>query len=535
MSSENVAIAPAQDVEKGAAKKEQDERMVMDVGVMDEGLERQLKARHIQMISIGGVIGTGLFLGTANALRHGGPLGMWLGYSIMGTIVFSVMVCLGEMISHLPITGGFITLGHRFVDPAFSFLQAAELSAAAVLISYWDDSVNPAVWITMCLVVAVGINLGGTRVYGEMEFWFAIIKVLTITGLIILGIVLTAGGGPDHKAIGFRYWRNPGPFVQYLGIAGAKGRFLGFWAVLIQASYSYLGTEIVAIAAGEAKNPKKTLPKAIKSVYFRILFFYVAGTFIVGLLVSSKDSRLALGTGTAVSSPFVIAINNSGIKVLPGIINACLLTSAWSAASSDLYTSSRALYGLAINGNAPRVFAKTTNWGLPWVAVIANVAIALLAYLSAGDASASTAFTWFSNMTSVCGLAGWAGICWTYIRFYNGLKVQGIDRSELPYRAPLQPYLSYYAMIFCLIILFFNGFAVFIHYNPATFDQSTFWTSYVPIIMCPILYFGYRFYYKVTTIPYVEMDFVSGSREGEDEEEEEQSSNFIVRAWRAIM
>jgi amino acid transporter len=476
------------------AEKQNVQAHVMDMtaGLQGEPLDRKLKSRHIQMISIGGVIGTGLFLGTANALRHGGPLGLLMGYAVMGSICFSVMVSLGEMVSHLPIPGGHISLAQRFVDPAFSFTMGwnywynwtivlpAELNAAAVLIGYWNDSVNPAVWIAICLVVAAAINLGGTRAYGEMEFWFAIIKVLTITGLIILGIILDAGGGPDHKPIGFRYWRNPGPFVQYLGIQGATGRFLGFWAVLIQAAFSYIGTEIVAICAGESHNPKKTLPKAIKRVYIRILLFYILGTFVIGMLVASNDARLALGTGTAVSSPFVIAINNSGIKALPSIINACLLTSAWSAASSDLYTSSRALYGLAANGNAPRFFTKVNSWGLPWPAVLVGIAFSFLSFMSAGASKAGEVFGWFANMTSVCGLITWVGIAFTYIRFHKACKLQGVDRKSFPYTAPFQPFAAYYAMIFCIIILFFQGWSVFYHIKGNKFDHATFWTSYIP-------------------------------------------------------
>jgi yeast amino acid transporter len=194
--------------------------------------------------------------------------------------------------------------------------------------------------------------------------------------------VLDLGGGPNHDRIGFRYWKDPGPFTQYDGIAGAKGRFLGWLAVLTQAAFSYIGTEIVAIAAGEAKNPRRNLPKAIKRVYVRILIFYLGGTFIIGLLVPSNSTSLKLGHGTATASPFVIAIRTAGIKALPSIINAALLTSAWSAASSDLYTSSRAIYGLALSGNAPKIFMKTTRKGMPYVAVTFCSLFATFAYLS---------------------------------------------------------------------------------------------------------------------------------------------------------
>ncbi|BGP33941.1 hypothetical protein JCM10296v2_005750 [Rhodotorula toruloides] len=490
-----------------------------------QDLHRGLKGRHVQMISIGGVIGTGLFLGTANALRHGGPAGLLIGYAAIGAMCYAVMISLGEMIAHLPVPGGHITLSRRFVSPAFSFAMGwnywynwtivlpAELNAAAVLIGYWDEKTNPAVWIAVCLVVACAINFGGSRAYGEAEFWFAIIKVLTIIGLIILGIVIDCGGGPNGDYIGTKYWRDPGAFVQYAGIPGAKGRFLGTWSVLIQASFSYIGTEIVAIAAGETRDPRKTLPRAIKNVYIRILLFYILGVFITGLVVPSNDPRLNLGTGTAASAPFVIAIQNAGIKALPSIINACLLTSAWSAASSDLYTSSRALYGLALNGQAPAILRKTNRWGLPWVCVLVGVAFSLLSFMSAGSTSAGTVFGYFANMTSVCGLITWAGICLTYIRFHRGLRAQGIDRTLLPYKSPMQPFAAYFGLIFACIVLFFNGWSVFLKAN-YPFDTSTFVTSYFPIWFFPCLMIFYRLWRRSDRGPSPsEMDLVSGSRD----------------------
>ncbi|GAA5826363.1 hypothetical protein JCM5353_004732 [Sporobolomyces roseus] len=513
-----------QDVEKASVQD-----VTFNTGVeieADQQLHRGLKARHVQMISIGGVIGTGLFLGTANALRHGGPLGLLLGYMAVGSICYSVMVCLGELVSHLPVAGGHITLARRFVSPAFSFAMGynywynwtivlpAELNAAAVLIGYWSKDVNPAVWIAICLVVACAINFGGSRAYGEAEFWFAIIKVITIIGLIILGIIIDCGGGPNGEYIGGRYWRDPGAFVQYAGIEGVTGRFVGFFSVLIQASFSYIGTEIVAIAAGETQDPRKTLPRAIKNVYIRILLFYILGVLITGLLVPSNDPRLNLGSGTAASAPFVIAIQDAGIKALPSIINAALLTSAWSAASSDLYTSSRALYGLAINGQAPAILKKTNRWGLPYMTVLVGVAFSLLSFMSAGSKSAGTVFGYFANMTSVCGLITWCGIFLTYIRFRQGLKAQGIDRNLLPYRAPIGNFLAYYGLIFSLIILLFNGFSVFIHIQSVGFDSSTFVTSYFPIAFFPCLMIFYRIWRRNDRGPALtDMDFVSGSRD----------------------
>ncbi|KEI37867.1 uncharacterized protein L969DRAFT_89104 [Mixia osmundae IAM 14324] len=510
-----------------------------------EHLERQLKQRHVQMISIGGVIGTGLFLGTANALRHGGPLGLFLGYTIMGSITLSVMLCLGEMISTFPLPGGHISLAKRFGDPALAFTMGwnywynwtivlpAELSAAAVLVSYWisADSVNPGVWIAVCLIVVVGINLGGAKFYGEAEFWFAIIKVITIVGLIILGIIIDAGGVPGQKAIGFQYWRNPGAFVQYEEIGGALGRFVGFWTVLIQAAFSYIGTEIVALAAGEAKNPRRSIPKAIKRVYVRILLFYLVGTFVIGLIVPSNEPDLQLGS-TAAKSPFVIAIKHAGIKGLPSVINAALLTSAWSAASSDMYTSSRALYALAIAGNAPRIFARTNGWGLPWPAMIVSVAFSLLAFMSAGATSAGTVFGYFANMTSVAGLLTWLGIFLTFIQWEKGTRATGLDRKSLAFTAPLMPYLAYYGAFMTSLILITNGFTVFIKID-GDFDDATFITSYLPLVMFVILYTGYKLWFKTKWILPADMDFISNSRDC-PLEDEVPPRNIVEKVWNWI-
>ncbi|PPQ89594.1 hypothetical protein CVT25_012339 [Psilocybe cyanescens] len=509
-------------------------------------LVRQLKNRHIAMISIGGVIGTGLFLGTAGSLANGGPVGLLLGYTTMGSICFCVMLSLGEMVAYLPIPGGHIKLAERFVDPAFSFTMGwnywynwvivlpAELSAASVLLGFWRPDINPAVWVAMCIVVVVTINMLGAGAYGEAEFIFASIKVITITGLIILGIVLDLGGGPDHDRLGFRYWKHPGPFHQFNGIAGAKGRFLGFWAVLTQAAFSFIGTEIVAIAAGEAKNPRRNLPRAIKRVYIRILLFYILGTFVIGILVPSNSDRLNLKktSGTAAASPFVIAIERAGIKALPSVINAALLTSAWSAASSDLYTSSRALYGLAASGNAPKIFLKASRNGLPYVSVIFCSLFTLLGFMGVNSGSGRV-FGWFSNMTAVAGLMTWFGISVTYIRFYKGLKAQGFDRSTLPFWSRLQPFAAWYSLTACLLICFLSGWAVFLKGQWAT---DTFVTNYLPLALFPVLYLGSKFYYKEPIKKPHEMDFITNIKEIEAETyDDPPPRNKLEAVWQWLM
>ncbi|MBW0474402.1 hypothetical protein O181_014117 [Austropuccinia psidii MF-1] len=362
------------------------------------------------------------------------------------------------------------------------------------------------------------ISIGGvigTGLFLRTAVGFASIKVITIVALIVMGIILDAGGGPNHDPIGFRYWRNPGPFVQYKNVEGALGHFLGFWVVIVQAAFSCIGTEITALTAAEAKNPKKTLPSAIRGVSYRLCVFYILGTFIIGLLVPSNDPRLNLNSQTAASSPFVIAIENCGIKFLPSIINAALLSSAWSAASSDMYTSSRALYALALAGNAPAIFTRTTSWGLPWVAMIVSFLFALVAFMSCGSVGAGRVFGWLASMTSVCGILSWAGIFITYLRFDAGVKAQNIDRNLFPYKSPFRSLGAIYGLAFCCVLSITNAFTVFMKDG---WDTPTFIIGYFPIINVFLLYVCSYYYYKrkglnVAPIPLEELDFVTGARD----------------------
>jgi amino acid transporter len=282
---------------------------------------------------------------------------------------------------------------------------------------------------------------------------------------------------------------------------------------LTQAAFSFIGTEIVAVAAAEAKNPRRNLPKAIKRVYIRILLFYIGGTVIIGLLVPSNNPDLNLSAGTTGSSPFVIAIQTAGIKALPSIINACFLTSAWSASSSDLFASSRAIYGLAATGNAPGIFLKTLPNGLPIVAVLFNSCFALLSYMGVKSGSGQV-FSYFSQMASIAGLLTWFGIAVTYLRFYKGMKAQGYARSELPYYSNLQPFAAWYAVCSISFILLMSGWVVFLKGRWVT---STFVTNYLALILFPILYVGARLYYQEGPKKPREMDYVTNIPEIEAE------------------
>ncbi|KAK8850620.1 hypothetical protein IAR55_004539 [Kwoniella newhampshirensis] len=491
-------------------------------------VHRTLKQRHMTMIALGGAIGTGLFLGSGSALNSGGPVGVWLGYIFMASIVYAMMVALGEMAALYPIAGAFTHYCARFVDPALGFAVGVnywysyaitiptEIVAASIVISYWDSTTNAAVYITVLMVMIWFINFWGARAYGEAEFWFSAIKVIAIVGLIILGIILMCGGGPNHDPIGFRYWRNPGPFnhISIDGgdgiVEGTWGQFLAFWDVFVQAAFSFIGTEIIATTLGEAQNPRKTVPRAIKRVFFRLLFFYVGGIFIISVLVPYNDPNLLNGSSDASASPFVIAINNAGIKALPSIVNAVLLISAWSAGNSDLYAASRTFYALALEGQMPRIFRRCTKRGLPIYCVMITGIFAVLAYMNTGGDAAVTAFNWLYNLSAITGILTWWAILLAYLRFYYGLRKQGLSRADFPYRAPLQPWLSWYGLIFFTLIVLFNGFTVFLKGN---WNVSDFFAAYITLPIFFFCWLGWKIVKKTKMVPLDQIDFHSGRRQ----------------------
>ncbi|OAX82327.1 hypothetical protein ACJ72_03325 [Emergomyces africanus] len=487
-------------------------------------LQRRLKARHIQFLALSGAIGTGLFIGSGQSLSLAGPLSTSLAYLITGFNLYAVINSIGEMATWLPLPGAAPVYASRYVDPAlgfamgwtywyqFSMVVPIEITAAAILVDFWSNRVPSFIWITIFSFPMAILNFFPVRVYGEAEFIFGAIKIISIVGLILLMFIIDVGGAPSRDRIGFRYWINPGPMLEYLE-TGALGRFLAFWKVFIFATLSYGGGEMVVVAAGETENPRRNIPKAVRRVFWRITIFYVLSTFLIGLCVSSNDSKLVNALAhrdraTGAASPFVIAAENGGIAVLPHIINAVILTSAWSTANSGFYSSSRVLYAMALDGKAPRFFAREKR-GVPYACVGATVLVSLLAYLNVA-ASSEKVFFWIGNLCSVNTLLMWATIGITYIRFYHGLKYQGIPRESIPYRSPLQPYLAYFTVILSTTIAVFNGFDAF---YPGNFSVTTFIPPYINLPIFVGLYFGYKFIMRTKLVKVEKMDLFSGKEE----------------------
>jgi amino acid transporter len=257
------------------------------------------------------------------------------------------------------------------------------------------------------------------------------LKILLVIFVVILGLVIDLGGVPGVPRKGFHYWKEPGPFVEYLA-SGSWGHFLGFWAVMTNAVYSFAGVESLAMAAAETRNPRQNIPKACKRVFARVSIFYLAAVLIVGMLVSSADDRLGNDSGTAATSPFVIAAGDAGIKAIPSVVNAVCLTSAWSASNQSILAGTRTLYGLAIKGHAPRIFLRTSKWGVPYMCVLLQILFSLLAYMCVSN-GAMNVFWWFVDLTAAGTLVSWITIALNHIRLLQAMDKQGIPATALPW------------------------------------------------------------------------------------------------------
>ncbi|KAF3389311.1 General amino acid permease AGP2 [Penicillium rolfsii] len=496
---------------------------------------RKLKPRHLQLIGIGGTIGTALYVQIGNNLRTSGPASLFLGFSLCPKLAMfkrsrkylHYYLGLAEMVTYLPISSPFIRFAGRYVDEAlgvaagynFFIFEAAlvpfEIVAISLIIKYWTSAIPVAAMNVIVLILYTILNVFAVKWYGEAEFWLSLGKVLLSIGLIFYTFIVMLGGNPLGDRFGFRYWNEPGAFNEYYK-TGDTGRFLGFLSALIAASFTIAGPDYVSMAAGETINPRVVLPKAFNGVFYRLTAFFVLGVLCVGILVPYNDETMAdafdNGKPGAAASPYVISMDRLHIPVLPHIVNAVVLTACFSAGNSYVYCASRSLYGLALEGKAPQFLTKCTKKGVPVYCVAVVLLIALLSFLQVSN-GASVVLNWFVNLVTASQLINFSVVTFTYIRFKKALDAQGISRSTLPYRRWFQPYIAYIACTATTIMAFVGGYTVFL---PGKWSIPTFLFSYTMIGVFPVLYFGWKIFHRTKFLKPEEVDLVSGLAEIEE-------------------
>lgn len=428
-----------------------------NVRAANSKLSKSLKQRHLQMIAVGGSIGTGLFVGSGSALQAGGPAGIVIAWSITATFVFTTMQSLGELSTAYPVSGGFNIYATRFIEPAVGFavgfnyfmqflvLLPLELVAASISVQYWNNTLNPVIFVAIFWLFIFAATMTGVKCFGEAEFYFCLVKIIAATGFIILGVILICGGGPNHQFVGGINWRDPGPF--------ANG-FKGVASVFIMAAFSYGGTELVSLSAAEAVDPGRAVPKAIKVVFLRILVFYFGTIVIIATLVASNDPRLlnASSSADAAASPFVIAIVNGGIAVLPSIFNAVILISVLSVGNLSVYACSRSLNSLAEQGMAPKWTGYIDRKGRPLFALITTNIFGLISFVVASKKQ-QEAFAWLLAISGLSSVFTWLSINVAHIRFRLAMKTQNKDLKDLVFVSSTGFLGSCYGVVLCVLVM----------------------------------------------------------------------------------
>ncbi len=412
----------------------------------DQQVQRGLKNRHIQMIALGGAIGTGLFYGSASMVKMAGPA-ITLAYLLGGIVIFFIMRALGEMAVAHPVSGSFSQYAYQYWGELPGFIagwnywfnyvivQMVELSVVGTYINYWYPDIPTWVSALVCLIVVTFINTINVKAYGETEFWFALIKVLAIIGMIVFGLAMVLFGvGNGGQPVGIsNLWSHGGFFPN-----GLQGVVLS----LVLVMFSFGGVELVGITAGEAENPHKTIPAAINQIVWRILLFYV-GALTVILMIFPWDQIGATG------SPFVQIFSYVGIPAAAHLLNFVVLTAAVSAYNSALYSNGRMLYGLAKQGNAPKIFAKLNSSGTPVNAVLVSTVFTMLTVLLS-YLNPEKVFLYLMAVATISIIINWATIVLVQLKFRKAQE----QANKIPaFKMPLYPLASYLSLAFLACVV----------------------------------------------------------------------------------
>lgn len=416
-------------------------------------LQRGLEERHITLMSLGAAIGVGLFLGSASAIKLAGP-GILLGYGFSGMIMFFIMRALGEMAIHKPVAGSFSKYARDYLGPLAGYITGwnywflwivtgmAEITAVGIYMEYWFPDIPRWIWALAALILMASINFLAVKAYGELEFWFALIKIVTILAMIVSGAGMIIWGiGNGGIATGIQnLWANGGFFPN-----GIKGVLLSLQMVM----FAYLGIEMIGVTAGEVKNPEKSLARAIDSVFWRILIFYVGALFVIMSIYPWNE----IGEK---GSPFVLTFEQLGIPAAAGIINFVVLTAALSSCNSGLFSTGRMLFNLANHGEAPQKFSRLTKNGVPGFAILASAA-ALLVGVVLNYIVPAKVFVWVTSIATFGAIWTWGIILLSQLRFRKTLKQTEV--KKLKYKLPLYPFTSYISLAFLAFVIILMAFS----------------------------------------------------------------------------
>lgn len=419
-----------------------------------KALKRAMSTRHLVMLSLGGAIGTGLFLGSGEVIAQTGPVAAIIAYILGGLIAYMVMLCLGELAVHMPVAGSFGAYAQKYIGPGTGYMISwvywltwtatlgAEFTAAALLMQEWFPHISMWIWTIIFAITIFTLNLSSTRIFAESEFWLALVKVVTVVAFIILGLLAIFGLISFHGA-------ESAPLFHNLTAQGwfPQGLVPIFTTMLI-VNFAFSGTELIGVAAGETKDPAVNVPKAINAAIWRLLIFFVGTIVVISALLPFQVA--GLGGESVSNSPFVTVFNYIGIPYADDIMRFVIITALLSAANSGLYAASRMMWSLSAQRQLPQVFSRLSSSGTPIIALVVTMFGAIPGLLSEHFAPE----TIFKNLLGIAAFTMvivWMSICWSQFNFRRAWYKAGHSAKDLKFAAPLYPIVPILGFVFCFI------------------------------------------------------------------------------------
>lgn len=416
-------------------------------------LKRSMSARHVIMISLGGAIGTGLFLSSGEVIADTGPIGAIIAYLLGAVVAYMVMLCLGELAVHMPTSGAFGEYANAYIGPATGYTMSwlywftwtvtlgTEFTAAALLMQEWFPHVSMWIWTIIFAVSIFLLNISSTRLFAESEFWLCLVKVATVIIFILLGLCAIFG------LVSYQGYETAPLFSNLTSHGWFPQGFMPIFTTMLVVNFAFSGIELIGVAAGETKDPAKNVPKAINAAVWRLLIFFVGTIIVISALLPYEQAGLG---GDISNSPFVTVFNYIGVPYAEDIIRFVIITALLSAANSSLYAASRMLWSLSERGQLPKVFSKLSPSGTPMIAIIATMMGAVPGLFSEIFAPE----TIFKNLLGVAAftmVVVWMSICLSQYNFRRQWYKSGKTKQDLAFAAPLFPIVPILGFIMCTI------------------------------------------------------------------------------------